>query len=117
MRLQIAKVLPALALSFVMAEAGAAPVVYPTGSSALTPPPASVANPAAAGPYPNSWPGLIVARQLQSGLSGAGAAGSRWPAAEIRPAPPAGPAKTSALVLSSLGMLGVMSLLRLNRML
>ncbi|MBI2277792.1 MAG: hypothetical protein HYU74_10610 [Dechloromonas sp.] len=113
MRLQIAKVLPALALGFVLAEASAAPV-YATGSSALNPPPASVANPAAAGPYPN-WPGLIVARQLQSGPSGAG--GSRWPTAEIRSAPPAGPAKNSALVLSSLGMLGVMSLLRLNRML
>lgn len=114
MRLQIAKVLPLLALGFAMAEAGAAPV-YSTAVAAATPPTASAANPALAVGYQNAWPALIVARQLPYGLSGAGEASSRRAAVEVLPAPPAGAAKTSALVLSSLGMLGVISLLRLGR--
>lgn len=114
MKLHIAKVLPALALGFVIGEAGAVPVYSPVVAAA-TPPSANAANPVAAVGYPNTWPGLIAARQLQSGLSGAGAASSRRAAAEIEPAPPAGAAKTSALMLSSLGMLGVISLLRLGR--
>lgn len=114
MRLQIAKVLPVLALSFVMAEAGAAPVYSPAAATA-TPPSASATNPAPAVGYQNTWPALIAARQLPYGLSGAGEVSSRRAFAEIEPAPPAGPAKTSALMLSSLGMLGMISLLRLGR--
>lgn len=114
MRLQIAKVLPLLALSFVMAEAGAAPL-YSPAAAAATPPSASTTNPAGAVGYQNTWPGLIVARQLQHGLPGAGEARVRRAAAESEPAPPVGAAKTSALMLSSLGMLGVISLLRLGR--
>lgn len=114
MRLQIAKVLPVLALSFVMAEAGAAPV-YSTAAAGATPPSATATNPALAVGYQNAWPGLIVARQLSYDLSGAGAASSRRAFAEIEPAPPAGRAQTSALTLSTLGMLGVISLLRLGR--
>lgn len=114
MRLQIAKVLPVLALSFVLAEAGAAPVSGAAAASA-TPSSASPANPALAVAYQNTWPGLNVARQLPDGLSGSGAASSRRTVAESEPAPPAGAAKNSALMLSSLGMLAVISLLRLGR--
>lgn len=112
MRLQIAKVLPVLALSFVMAEAGAVPVSYAAAATA-TPPSLSAANPATVR-SPNTWPSLIAARQLEYGLPGAGVERSRRALAEIQ-APPAGAAKTSALMLSSLGMLGVISLLRLGR--
>jgi len=112
MRLHIAKVLPLLALGFVMAEAVAAPL-YSPAAAAATPPSANAANLAAAVHYQNAWSGLIVARQVQYGLSGAER--SRRTVAEIEPAPPVGAVKTSALVLSSLGMLGVISLLRLGR--
>ncbi|HJV92687.1 MAG TPA: hypothetical protein VJ572_04375 [Azonexus sp.] len=114
MRLQIAKVLPLLALSFFMAEASAS-LVNSTAAAAAIPLSASAPNPATAVGYQSAWSGLIVARQRPSGLSGAGEASSWRPAAEIEPAPPAGPGKTSALMLSSLGMLGVISLLRLGR--
>lgn len=111
MKLQIAKVLPVLALSFVMAEAGAAPVHSP--SATATPTSGSVANAAAIVRYQNTWPGLILARQLQHGLAGS----ERSPRATAgsQPAAPAGAAKTSALMLSTLGMLGVIALSRLGR--
>ncbi|WP_265949524.1 hypothetical protein [Dechloromonas sp. A34] len=114
MRLQIAKVLPILVLSFLMSEAGAAPV-NSTVIAAAASPSGSTANPAVAVSYQNTWPGLIVARQLQHGLSGTGDGRSRRAAAESEPALPVGAAKTSALALSTLGMLGVISLLRLGR--
>lgn len=114
MRLQIAKVLPLLALSFVMAEAISAPL-YSPAATAATQPSASATNPALAVGYQNARPGLIVARQLQYGVPGASEARSRRSAAENESAPPVGAAKTSALMLSSLGMLGVISLLRLGR--
>lgn len=39
----------------------------------------------------------------------------RPPASELRATPPAGPVRTPALILSSLGMLGVIALRRLSR--
>jgi hypothetical protein len=111
MRPPFAKVRPALALSLVMAEAGAALV----SSAAAAPLAGSFTDPAAAGRYQGNWPGPIAELQREYGLPAGGAARTRWPAAESQPAAPHGAAKTSALMLSSLGMLGVISLLRLGR--
>jgi hypothetical protein len=113
MRLPITKVLPALALSLVMAEAGAA--LVSSAAAAATPQSGSVIELAAAIRDPGSWAGPIAALQVQYELPAGGAARTLWPAAQIAPAPPLGAAKTSALMLSSFGMLGVMSLLRLGR--
>lgn len=113
MRTWIRKVLPVLALSIVISEAAAArePAM---GASASSPPlPVMVANPLATGRQLDTGPGLRVA--FQQGLSSAGELGSHSPASETESLPAAGAAKTSALVLSSLGMFGMISLLRLNR--
>lgn len=114
MRLQIAKVLPALALSLVMAEAGAA--LMSSAAAATTLPAVGATDLAAAGRYESGWPSPIVALQFQYGLlPGGSAVGALLPAVQIQAAPPPGTAKTSALLLSSLGMIGVISLLRLGR--
>ncbi len=113
MRLRIGKVLPALALALIMAEAGAAMVS--SAAAAGISPAGSATDLAAAARYPSSSPGPIAALQLQYGLPAGGAVRSRWPTAQILPAPPLGAVKTSALMLSSLGMIGVIALLRLGR--
>lgn len=114
MRLPIAKVLPVLALSLVMAEAGAA-LVSSAAAAAATPQFGSGTDLAAAIRDPGSWAGPIAVLQAQYELPAGSAARTLWPAAQIAPAPPIGAAKTSALMLSSFGMLGVISLLRLGR--
>ena len=113
MKIWIGKVMPVLALSIAMSEAGAArePVM---GASGNTPqPPIMAVNELEASRSQSAGLGLHLA--LQYGLTGASMVRSILPAPEIRAVPPVGAAKTSALVLSSLGMLSVISLLRLNR--
>ena len=114
MKSRTGKVWPALALGFVMAMPGIALA-----------PPAELA-PAASRPVIE-----VVGKRLETSLgfglqAGPGAthrfaeaaAGDGWSprsAAEIRALPTVSAAKTSALVLSSLGMLGVIALHRLTR--
>jgi hypothetical protein len=82
-------------------------------SAGTTTTPAIAVNQADAGRRQNTGLGLHVA--LQDGLTDASEVRSHLLTAEFGPVPPIGVAKTSALVLSSLGMLSVISLLRLNR--
>ncbi|PKO33203.1 MAG: hypothetical protein CVU34_14325 [Betaproteobacteria bacterium HGW-Betaproteobacteria-7] len=96
-----------------MAEAGAA--LVSSAAATATQPAGSATELAVAVRYPSSKPGPIAALQLQYGLPAGSGVRSRWPAAQIQPEPPLGAAKTSALMLSSLGMIGVISLLRLGR--
>lgn len=113
MRLRIGKILPVLALSIAMSETGAANEQVTLASTNASPLPAIALNQSEAGQRQNTAVGLRLA--LQSGLTGISVARSALPAAELGHEPPFGVAKTSALVLSSLGMLSVISLLRLNR--
>jgi hypothetical protein len=112
MKIRIGKVLPLLALSIAMSEAGAAgePVM---GAPVSTPRPTMAASLAEPSRYPNTRHDLLVSHQF--GLLGTSGIGSRRPGADLRPVPPVGVAKTSALVLSSLGMFSAIALLRLNR--
>ena len=114
MKSRTGKVWPVLALGLVMAMPGVA----------LAPP--AVLAPAASRPVVE-----VVGKRLEASLGfglrdGPGAtyrfaeaeAGDGWSprsAAEIRALPAASAAKTSALVLSSLGMLGLIALHRLSR--
>ena len=113
MGMRIGKVWPALALGFVMAESGAV-MAHSTVSSAGPP---AVFDLAARIPDASLLPGvrLDVGSVLQSQPPLAGDIWSSLPAVENRPVPPAGMAKTYALVLSSLGMLGLIALHRLPR--
>lgn len=113
MRIETGKILPVLALSFAMNDASAANELVMGDSSNTLPLTAIVINQSETGQRQNSVLGLRIARQ--SGLTGTSDARSILPAADLGHVPPLGIAKTSALVLSSLGMLGVISLLRLNR--
>lgn len=113
MRIWIGKVLPVLALSIAMSEAGAASEQVMGASDNTPQPPIMAVNEVEASRSQSAGLGLRVA--LQYGLTGASAVRSVLLAPEIRPVPPVGAAKTSALVLSSLGMLSLISLLRLNR--
>lgn len=112
MRRMIGKVLSVLVLSIAVSEAGAARE-HAMDASASDQPSAMPANQEEPGQRTNTGLGFRVA--LQYGSTDTSEVDSRLPGTEIRPVPPIGAAKTSALVLSSLGMLSVVALLRLSR--
>lgn len=95
---RIGKVWPALALAFVMAESGAALTQFT--------PPLAVTSPVI---------GVAANQRLKAQPRHVAVLEQEEAVAEIRPIPPAGLAKNYALALSSIGMLSVISLLRLSR--
>lgn len=113
MGMQIGKVWPALALGFVMAESGTV-LAHSTVSSAGPP---AVFELAVRAPDVSQFQSirLDVGSVFQSELPLARDILSSLPAVERGPVAPAGLAKTYALVLSSLGMLGLIALRRLPR--
>lgn len=113
MRIRIGKILPVLALGIAMSEGGMARE-QSMGASANTVPHSVIAdNQTAVGPRRNTEPMLRVS--LQENLTRTSEVRAIVSATEIGYVPTDSAGKTSALVLSSLGMLSVISLLRLNR--
>lgn len=113
MKLRIGKVWPALALAVVIVVPGGA-LAQSAGSTGAAPPLASMVLKRLEASL-----GFVELRAKagiagQSGLSGLERSGRQY-AAELRAVQPVGPARISALVISSLGMFGLIALHRLTR--